>query len=118
VLLGIEAVPGRMPGLPWSPGAHLGVRQELAVAGGPVDRPDRPAADRARGRLRRRRHLRHSWLSEGVDDEAVDAWLACIVAFMLEKVDQPTPAFASPWLAGHRRSFGRAAMGWLESRRR
>lgn len=60
--------------------------------------------------------LRSSWLSDGLDDDAVDAWLALIAAFMLaQAVDEP-PSFASPWLGAHRAYFGTAALAWLEQR--
>jgi hypothetical protein len=61
--------------------------------------------------------LRASWLADGVDDEAVDAWLALIAAFMLSQARDAAPGFASPWLAAHRAFFGTAALDWLERRR-
>jgi aminoglycoside phosphotransferase (APT) family kinase protein len=61
--------------------------------------------------------LRASWLADGVDDEAIDAWLALIAAFMLSQARDAAPGFASPWLAAHRAFFGTAALDWLERRR-
>lgn len=60
---------------------------------------------------------RSSRLGDGLDEEAVDSWLALIAAFMLSQAGEETPAFASPWLGPHRAFFGAAALSWLEQRR-
>lgn len=60
--------------------------------------------------------FRSSWLSDGVDDDAVDSWLALIAAFMLSQASH-APSFASSWLPVHRAYFGTAALSWLEQRR-
>lgn len=61
--------------------------------------------------------LRRSRLGATVADEAVDAWLAVLGAFMLAHADEPVPEFASDWLGTHRTYFGTAALSWLEHRR-
>jgi hypothetical protein len=61
--------------------------------------------------------LRTSWLLDGVNADAVDAWLALIAAFMCGQAGDERPAFASPWLGPHRAYFGTAALSWLELRR-
>jgi len=61
--------------------------------------------------------LQSSWLGAGIDDEAVDAWLALMAAFMLAQAGDEPPSFASPWLGAHRAFFGTAALSWLERRR-
>lgn len=58
-----------------------------------------------------------SWLSEGVEDDRVDAWLALIAAYMLSAGEEPPADFASPWLRPHQRYFGAATLSWLEARR-
>ena len=60
--------------------------------------------------------LTASWLADGADDDAIDAWLALIAAFMLSQAGDETPVFASPWLGAHRAHFGTAALSWLERR--
>ena len=60
--------------------------------------------------------LRSSWLLDGVDAAAVDAWLALLGAFMCAQADDPTPSFASTWLGRHRAYFGTSALSWLEAR--
>lgn len=59
--------------------------------------------------------LRASILSEHVADEAVDAWLAAVAAYMLHD-PQNSPPFASPWLPTHVAYYGTAALSWLERR--
>jgi hypothetical protein len=61
--------------------------------------------------------LRSTWLSDGLDDDAVDAWLALIAAFMLSQAGDAPPSFASSWLGAHRAYFGTAALDWIERRR-
>jgi aminoglycoside phosphotransferase (APT) family kinase protein len=61
--------------------------------------------------------MRRSWLLDGVDDEAVDSWLALIAAFMIGQADSAAPEFASGWLNAHRAHFGTSALSWLEHRR-
>lgn len=61
--------------------------------------------------------LQSSWLGDGLGDDAVDAWLALIAAFMLSQAGDEPPVFASPWLGAHRAYFGTAALSWLEHRR-
>ena len=61
--------------------------------------------------------LRSSWLHDGVDDAAVDAWLALIGAFMLAQAGDDPSASVSSWLGAHRAYFGTAALSWLEQRR-
>ena len=61
--------------------------------------------------------LRSSWLSDGLDGDAIDAWLALIAAFMLAQSGDEPPSFASPWLGAHRAYFGTAALSWLQRRR-
>lgn len=60
---------------------------------------------------------RSSWLSQGIADERVDAWLALIAAYMLATGEEPPPDFASPWLRPHQRYFATATLSWLEARR-
>ena len=61
--------------------------------------------------------LSRSWLLDGVDPGAVDAWLALLAAFMCGQAEQPPPDFASGWLRQHRAHYGTAALAWLEHRR-
>ena len=60
--------------------------------------------------------LRSSWLLDGVDAAAVDAWLALLGAFMCAQAEDPTPSSASTWLGRHRAYFGTSALSWLEAR--
>ena len=43
--------------------------------------------------------LARSMVLDGVDPEAVDAWLALLAAFMCGQAAEPAPDFASSWLA-------------------
>jgi aminoglycoside phosphotransferase (APT) family kinase protein len=61
--------------------------------------------------------LARSTLLDGVDPEALDAWLALLAAFMCGQAADPAPDFASSWLPAHRAHYGTAALSWLECRR-
>ena len=61
--------------------------------------------------------LRSSWLCDGVEPDAVDAWLALIAAFMLAHIGEEPSVSVSTWLPMHRAYFGSAALSWLEHRR-
>lgn len=61
--------------------------------------------------------FRASPLSDGVDDEALDAWLAHLAAVHLVRLAEPEPPASSPWLRPHLRDYAAASLQWLEARR-
>jgi aminoglycoside phosphotransferase (APT) family kinase protein len=60
--------------------------------------------------------LRSTWLLDGVDADAVDAWLALLGAFMCAQAEDPPPSSVSTSLGRHRAYFGTSALSWLEAR--
>jgi hypothetical protein len=61
--------------------------------------------------------LRRSPLTQDVDPEHVDTWLAVIAAYMLGAAEQPLFPGALPALRAHRRRYARTFLDWLGARR-
>ena len=63
------------------------------------------------------RLLPRSPLTEGVDPDAIDAWLSIIAAYMLASSDDPIWPGGSEWIRVHQRRYARTFLDWLGDRR-
>jgi aminoglycoside phosphotransferase (APT) family kinase protein len=61
--------------------------------------------------------LRRSPLTRGVADEAVDAWLAVVAAYMLDAAERAPWPGAPDLLRVHQRRYARTFLDWLGARR-
>jgi hypothetical protein len=62
--------------------------------------------------------LATSPLTEGVDPDDIDTWLAVIAAYMLDQADQPVWTAGPAHLRVHQRRYARTFLDWLGARRR
>jgi len=61
--------------------------------------------------------VRDCVLTRDADPEAVDSFLACIVAYMVSALDRPPPPGCTPALREHQRLMAHLFLGFLGARR-